>query len=53
MMMWLIISGGGSIGPEDCLEIDRRVGADCSFFKLFDIQLLVATVEDLIGPRKK
>jgi hypothetical protein len=26
MMMWLIISGGGSIGPKAYLEIAKRVG---------------------------
>ena len=49
----IAISGGGSIGPEDYLEIAERVGADCSLSKPFDVQLLVATVGDLLMPRKK
>lgn len=49
----IAISGGGSIGPEDYLEIAKRVGADCSLFKPFDVQHLVATVGDLLGLRKK
>jgi DNA-binding response OmpR family regulator len=49
----IAISGGGSMDPEDYLEIARRVGADCSLFKPFDIQLLVATVDDLLRLREK
>lgn len=49
----IAISGGGSMDPEDYLEIAKRVGADRSLFKPFDIQLLVATVDDLLGIRKK
>jgi len=49
----IAISGGGSIDPEDYLEIAKRVGADRSLFKPFDIALLVATVDDLLGPKKE
>jgi len=49
----IAISGGGSMDPEDYLEIAKRVGADRSLFKTFDIQLLVGTVDDLLRVRKK
>jgi YesN/AraC family two-component response regulator len=44
----IAISGGGSMNPEDYLEIAMRVGADRSLFKPFDIQQLLATVDDLL-----
>ncbi len=47
----IAMSGGGRMNPEDYLEIAKRVGADRSLFKPFDIQLLVATVDDLLKPR--
>jgi len=49
----IAISGGGSIDPEDYLEIAKRVGADRSLFKPFDIELMVAAVDDLLGPKKE
>ena len=48
----IAMSGGGRMNPEDYLEIAKRVGADRSLFKPFDIQLLVATVDDLLKPRE-
>ena len=48
----IAMSGGGSMDPEDYLKIAKRVGADRSLFKPFDIQLLVATVDDLLRPRE-
>ena len=48
----IAMSGGGRMNPEDYLEIAKRVGADRSLFKPFDIQLLVATVDDLLMPRE-
>ena len=49
----IAISGGGSMDPENYLVIAKRVGADRSLFKPFDIQLLVGTVDDLLRVRKK
>ncbi len=49
----IAISGGGRMDPEDYLEIARRVGADRSLCKPFDIHLLVATVDDLLGQGRK
>ena len=49
----IAISGGGSMDPENYLLIAKRVGADRSLFKPFDIQLLLATVDDLLGARKE
>ena len=49
----IAMSGGGRMDPEDYLEIATRVGADRSLFKPFDIQLLVATVDDLLRLREK
>jgi DNA-binding NtrC family response regulator len=47
------ISGGGSMDPENYLVIAKRVGADRALFKPFDIQLLLATVDELLGARKE
>ncbi len=48
----IAISGGGRMDPENYLVIAKRVGADCSLFKPFDIQLLLSTVDDLLKDRK-
>ena len=45
----IAISGGGRMDPDDYLEIARRLGADRTFCKPFDISLLVATVDELLG----
>lgn len=44
----IAISGGGRMDPQDYLEVARRLGADHSLFKPFDIGLLVETVEEAL-----
>lgn len=44
----IAISGGGRMDPDAYLEIARRVGADASFFKPFDTNLLLETVRRLL-----
>ena len=44
----IAISGGGRMDPNDYLEIARRMGADRSFVKPFDIRELVSAVKDLL-----
>ena len=44
----IAISGGGRMDPADYLTIAKRVGADHSLMKPFDIQELVEVVTELL-----
>ena len=44
----IAISGGGRMDPREYLEIARRVGADRSLMKPFDLRQLVALVDELL-----
>lgn len=44
----IAISGGGHMDPNDYLNIARRIGADCTLTKPFDIQVLVDAVNELL-----
>jgi CheY-like chemotaxis protein len=44
----IAISGGGRMNPDDYLTIARRLGADRTLLKPFDIELLLDTVDGLL-----
>jgi CheY-like chemotaxis protein len=44
----IAISGGGRMNPDDYLNIARRLGADRTLLKPFDIELLLDTVDGLL-----
>ena len=44
----IAISGGGSMDPQEYLQIARKLGADRSLLKPFDIDLLVKTADELL-----
>ena len=44
----IAISGGGRMNPDDYLTIARRLGADRTLLKPFDIDLLLDTVDGLL-----
>jgi CheY-like chemotaxis protein len=44
----IAISGGGSMDPQEYLQIAQKLGADRSLLKPFDIDLLVKTVDELL-----
>lgn len=46
----IAISGGGRMNPDDYLTIARRLGADRTLLKPFDIGLLLDTVDVLLKP---
>jgi len=46
----IAISGGGRMNPDDYLTIARRLGADRTLLKPFDIDLLLDTVDALLQP---
>jgi YesN/AraC family two-component response regulator len=46
----IAISGGGRMNPDDYLTIARRLGADRTLLKPFDIELLLDTVDVLLQP---
>ena len=45
----IAISGGGRMEPDDYLAIAKRVGADRSLLKPFDVQELVGVVDELLN----
>ncbi len=45
----IAISGGGRFGNTDYLEIAKRFGADYSFAKPLDLDVLEKAVEELLG----
>lgn len=45
----IAISGGGRIGPEAYLPAALELGADKVFSKPFDVQEVVASVNELLG----
>jgi CheY-like chemotaxis protein len=47
----IAISGGGRMDPDAYLDIARRVGADASLFKPFDMKVLLNMVERLLADR--
>ncbi|HBI14597.1 MAG TPA: response regulator [Desulfobulbaceae bacterium] len=46
----IAISGGGRIGPEAYLPAALELGADKVFSKPFDVQEIVDTVREMLGP---
>ncbi len=44
----IAISGGGHMDPNDYLNIAKRIGADCTLTKPFNIQVLVDAVNALL-----
>lgn len=46
----IAISGGGRIGPEAYLPAALQLGADKVFSKPFDVQEIVDTVREMLGP---
>jgi DNA-binding response OmpR family regulator len=46
----IAISGGGRIGPEAYLPAALELGADRVFSKPFDVQEIVDTVKEMLGP---
>jgi len=47
----IAISGGGRMDPDAYLDIARRVGADASLFKPFDMKVLLNMVKRLLTDR--
>jgi YesN/AraC family two-component response regulator len=46
----IAISGGGRMNPDDYLTIARRLGAERTLLKPFDIEMLLDTVDGLLQP---
>ena len=43
------ISGGGQVGPEDYLDVAKKVGAIRTFCKPIDRKELLATVREILS----